>query len=84
MGIHAASITNVSMSKITSRYIRPLKVVKTTGDAYTLDTLTVMQLNLTFYVGRLNRYNPALLPPLCAYLRAHTAVPYEVSASAVL
>ncbi|KAE9025245.1 hypothetical protein PR003_g12919 [Phytophthora rubi] len=61
-GIQAAAITNLGANKFAPRFIGPFKVTKVLGDAYTLQLPSAIRLHPTFYVGRLRRYHPAILP----------------------
>ena len=77
-------LLSTMVSILAPRNIGPFKVIKTIGNAYSLDIATTMQLHSTFYVGRFKRYHPALLLSLCATPWAHTEVIYDVTASADL
>ena len=72
-GIQDTSITNVGGNKLAPRFIGPFKVNKVMGDAYTLNSATAMRLHPTFYVGRLKRYHPSLLPTQADVSGAHSA-----------
>ncbi|KAE9332908.1 hypothetical protein PF008_g14713 [Phytophthora fragariae] len=61
-GIQPILVTNLGANKLAPRYIGPFKVLKVLGDAYTLQLPTALRLHPTFYVGRLRRYHPALIP----------------------
>ncbi|CAI5722732.1 unnamed protein product [Peronospora destructor] len=61
-GLRNSAVTNLGASKLTPRFIGPFTILKTIGDAYTPDIPTSLLLHLTFYVGRLKRYNPAQIP----------------------
>ncbi|OWZ18872.1 hypothetical protein PHMEG_0006967 [Phytophthora megakarya] len=61
-GIQPALVTNLGANKLAPRFIGPFKILKVLGDAYTLQLLTVLRLHPTFYVGRLRRYHPAVIP----------------------
>ncbi|CAI5712590.1 unnamed protein product [Peronospora destructor] len=57
-----SAVTNLSANKLAPRFIGPFTILKTIGDAYTLDIPTSLRLHPTFYVGRLKRYNPDNIP----------------------
>ncbi|CAI5710142.1 unnamed protein product [Peronospora destructor] len=61
-GLRNSAVTNLGVSKLAPRFIGPFTILKTIGDAYTLDISTSLRLHPTFYVGRLKRYNPAKIP----------------------
>ncbi|GMF36768.1 unnamed protein product [Phytophthora fragariaefolia] len=61
-GIQTAAATNLGANKFTPRFIGPFKVTKVLGDAYTLQLPSAICLHPTFYVGRLRRYHPAVIP----------------------
>ncbi|CAI5728464.1 unnamed protein product [Peronospora destructor] len=61
-GLRKSAVTNLVASKLAPRFIGPFTILKTIGDAYTLDISTSLRLHPTFYVGRLKRYNPAKIP----------------------
>ncbi|ETL98814.1 hypothetical protein L917_04190 [Phytophthora nicotianae] len=61
-GIRPTAVTNLGASKLAPRFIGPFKVTKVFSDAYTLQLPTALRLHPTFYVGRLRRYLPAVIP----------------------
>ncbi|ETM44865.1 hypothetical protein L914_09943 [Phytophthora nicotianae] len=61
-GITPTSVTNLDANKLAPRFIGPFKILKVLGDAYILQLLTAIRLHPTFYVGRLRRYHPAIIP----------------------
>ncbi|KAE9333692.1 hypothetical protein PR003_g13904 [Phytophthora rubi] len=60
-GIQGTAVTNLGANKLAPRFIGPFKILKVTGDAYTLDIPAAMRLHPTFYVGRLKPYVPATI-----------------------
>ncbi|KAE8965580.1 hypothetical protein PF011_g28234 [Phytophthora fragariae] len=60
-GIQGTAVTNLGANKLAPRFIGPFKILKFTGDAYTLDIPAAMRLHPTFYVGRLKPYVPATI-----------------------
>ncbi|CAI5746373.1 unnamed protein product [Peronospora destructor] len=61
-GLRNSAVTNLGANKLAPRFIGPFTILKTIGNAYTLDIPTSLRLHPTFYVGRLKRYNPAKIP----------------------
>ncbi|GMF36893.1 unnamed protein product [Phytophthora fragariaefolia] len=61
-GIQPILVTNMGANKLTTRYIGAFIELKVLGDAYTVQLPTTLRLHPTFYVGRLRRYHPALIP----------------------
>ncbi|OWZ13054.1 hypothetical protein PHMEG_00013691, partial [Phytophthora megakarya] len=61
-GIQPTLVTNLGANKLAPRFIEPFKILKVLGDAYTLQLPTALRLHPTFYVGRLRRYHPAVIP----------------------
>ncbi|ETP38248.1 hypothetical protein F442_14088 [Phytophthora nicotianae P10297] len=61
-GIRPTAVTNLGASKLAPRFIGPFKVTKVLGDVYTLLLPTALRLHPTFYVGRLRRYLPTVIP----------------------
>ena len=73
--IQDASITNDGGDKLAPRFIGPFKIITVKGEAYTLAIPTAMRLIPTFYVGRINRYDSALLPVQSGHFQAHNSAP---------
>ncbi|CAI5726879.1 unnamed protein product [Peronospora destructor] len=61
-GLWDSAVTNSGASKLAPCFIGPFAILKTIGDAYTLDIPMPLRLHPTFYVGRLKRYNSAKIP----------------------
>ncbi|KAG2786403.1 hypothetical protein PC129_g10796 [Phytophthora cactorum] len=61
-GIQSTLVANSGTNKLAPRFIGPFVVKQTLGDAYTLQLPTALRLHPTFYVGRLRRYHPAVIP----------------------
>ncbi|CAI5740200.1 unnamed protein product [Peronospora destructor] len=57
-----SAVTNLGASNLAPPFIGPFTILKTIGDAYTLDIPTSLRLHPTLYVGRLKQYNPAKIP----------------------
>lgn len=72
-GLKETIVTNLGASKLAPRYISPFKVIKVKRDAYKLDIPSSMRLHPTFYVGRLKRYWPAVLPSTADQQPGHNA-----------
>ncbi|KAG3128981.1 hypothetical protein PI126_g21157 [Phytophthora idaei] len=74
-GIQPSLVTNLGTSKLAPRYIGLLKVTKVLGDAYTLQLPSTIRLRPTFYVGRLRRYHPAVIPSDAGATHQHSLDP---------
>ena len=85
-GLRDSAVTNLGASKLAPRFIGPFKVLKTIGDAYTLDIPSSLRLHPTFYVGRLKEYRPAtlhgLIPISESRARKSTSLPVLLDARA--
>uniref|UniRef100_A0AAV1UYX8 Tf2-1-like SH3-like domain-containing protein n=1 Tax=Peronospora matthiolae TaxID=2874970 RepID=A0AAV1UYX8_9STRA len=60
-GLRDSAVTNLSASKLATRFKGPFAILKVIGDAYALDIPSSLRLHPTFYVGRLKEYRPATL-----------------------
>lgn len=54
------AFSNFTAAKLLPRFVGPFKVLRKTGNAYTLDILSAMKLHPTFYVGRHKAYRDEL------------------------
>ncbi|RAW20716.1 hypothetical protein PC110_g22841 [Phytophthora cactorum] len=58
----SGSDSRLITGKLAPRYIGPFKVTKVLGDAYTLQLPSTIRLYPSFYMVRLRRYHPAVIP----------------------
>ena len=72
--IPVSAVTNLGTPKLAPRYIGPFNVIKVNEDAAQLDIPSTMRLHPTFYVGRLKRYWPAVLPSTTDQEQVHNAI----------